>query len=130
MKSVGLGYISLGQPAPTFSGGEAQRIKLANELSRRDTGKTVYILDEPTTGLHLYDIEKLLQTLHQLAEHGNTVIIIEHNLDVVKNCQYVIDLGPEGGEKGGNVLYQGPLPGIMKVTSSYTGKYLRMLLKK
>ncbi len=130
LKSVGLGYISLGQPAPTFSGGEAQRIKLANELSRRDTGKTVYILDEPTTGLHLYDIEKLLQTLHQLAEHGNTVIIIEHNLDVVKNCQYVIDLGPEGGEKGGNVLYQGPLPGIMKVTSSYTGKYLRMLLKK
>ncbi|MEK7078942.1 MAG: excinuclease ABC subunit UvrA, partial [Patescibacteria group bacterium] len=130
LKSVGLGYISLGQPAPTFSGGEAQRIKLANELSRRDTGKTVYILDEPTTGLHLYDIEKLLQTLHQLAEHGNTVIIIEHNLDVVKNCQYVIDLGPEGGEKGGNVLYQGPLPGIMKVASSYTGKYLKMLLKK
>jgi len=125
LKNVGLGYISLGQPAPTFSGGEAQRIKLADELSRRDTGKTVYILDEPTTGLHLYDIEKLLQTLYQLVENGNTVIIIEHNLDVIKNCQYVVDLGPEGGTKGGEIIYQGPLHDIMKVGTSYTGQYLK-----
>ena len=129
LKSVGLGYISLGQPAPTFSGGEAQRIKLAHELSRRYTGKTLYILDEPTTGLHMYDIEKLLMTLHQLTAHGNTVVIIEHNLDVIKNCQYIIDLGPEGGEKGGNVLYQGPLPGIMNTTSSSTGRYLKTLFE-
>lgn len=128
LKSVGLGYISLGQPAPTFSGGEAQRIKLANELSRRDTGKTVYILDEPTTGLHLYDIEKLLHTLYQLVENGNTVILIEHNVDVIKNCQYVIDLGPDGGQKGGEVLYQGPLPGIIKNKKSYTGSYLKQEL--
>lgn len=127
LKNVGLGYISLGQPAPTFSGGEAQRIKLADELSRRDTGKTVYILDEPTTGLHLYDIEKLLQTLYQLVENGNTVIIIEHNLDVIKNCQYIVDLGPEGGIKGGEIIYQGPLHGIMKVGKSYTGTYLKTL---
>lgn len=125
LKNVGLGYISMGQPATTFSGGEAQRIKLANELARRDTGKTVYILDEPTTGLHFYDIEKLLHTLYQLVEHGNTVIIIEHNTDVIKNCQYVIDMGPEGGAGGGQVLYQGALSGIMKVGKSYTGKYLK-----
>lgn len=125
LKSVGLGYINLGQPAPTFSGGEAQRIKLAHELSRRDTGKTVYILDEPTTGLHLYDIEKLLATLYQLVERGNTVIIIEHNVDVIKNCQYIIDLGPEGGEKGGNLVYEGQLHGIINVQKSYTGAYLK-----
>lgn len=125
LKNVGLGYINLGQPAPTFSGGEAQRIKLANELSRRDTGKTIYILDEPTTGLHMYDIEKLLQTLYQLVENGNTVVVIEHNTDVIKNCQYIIDLGPEGGQKGGTVLYQGPAEDIVKVGSSYTGKYLK-----
>jgi len=129
LRNVGLGYITLGQPAPTFSGGEAQRIKLANELSRRDTGKTVYILDEPTTGLHLYDIEKLLHTLYQLVEHGNTVIIIEHNTDVIKNCQYIVDMGPEGGEKGGQILYQGPLSGIMKVGKSFTGKYLKDLIQ-
>ncbi|MDQ3159012.1 MAG: excinuclease ABC subunit UvrA, partial [bacterium] len=125
LQQVGLGYIELGQPAPTFSGGEAQRIKLANELSRRDTGRTVYILDEPTTGLHFYDIQKLLNTLHQLVEKGNTVIIIEHNLDVIKNCQYIIDLGPEGGEKGGQILYQGAIEGIYDIPNSDTGKYLK-----
>jgi excinuclease ABC subunit A len=125
LKNVGLGYVTLGQPAPTFSGGEAQRIKLAHELSRRDTGKTLYILDEPTTGLHMFDIEKLLHTLHQLVEGGNTVVIIEHNSDIIKNCQYVVDLGPEGGDGGGQILYQGPLSGIMKVKESYTAKYLK-----
>jgi len=124
LKNVGLGYVTLGQPAPTFSGGEAQRIKLAHELSRRDTGKTLYILDEPTTGLHMFDIEKLLHTLHQLVEGGNTVVIIEHNSDIIKNCQYIVDLGPEGGDGGGQILYQGQLNGIMKVKESYTAKYL------
>jgi len=125
LQSVGLGYISLGQPAPTFSGGEAQRIKLANELSRRDTGRTLYILDEPTTGLHFFDIEKLLATLNQLVERGNTVVVIEHNLDVIKNCQYIIDLGPGAGKKGGNVVYQGKTKNILRVKNSYTGIYLR-----
>lgn len=125
LQSVGLGYISIGQPAPTFSGGEAQRIKLANELSRKDTGKTLYILDEPTTGLHFFDIEKLLSTLNQLVERGNTVVVIEHNLDVVKNCQYTIDLGPGAGNKGGNVVYQGATKNILRVKNSYTGNYLR-----
>lgn len=124
LKNVGLGYIKLGQPAPSFSGGEAQRIKLAHELSRKDTGKTLYILDEPTTGLHMYDIEKLLHTLHQLVETGNTVVIIEHNMDIIRNCQYIVDMGPGGGETGGRVLYQGPLHGIMKVKDSYTREYL------
>ncbi len=128
LQQVGLGYIELGQPAPTFSGGEAQRIKLANELSRRDTGRTVYILDEPTTGLHFFDIQKLLNTLHQLVSKGNTVIIIEHNLDVIKNCQYIIDLGPEGGEKGGGVVYEGPINGILQVKDSYTAEYLRKVI--
>ncbi|MCX6732247.1 MAG: excinuclease ABC subunit UvrA [Candidatus Roizmanbacteria bacterium] len=125
LKNVGLGYVTLGQPAPTFSGGEAQRIKLAHELSRRDTGKTLYILDEPTTGLHMFDTEKLLHTLHQLVDGGNTVVIIEHNSDIINNCQYIVDMGPEGGDGGGEVLYQGPLHGIMKVKSSYTAKYLK-----
>ncbi len=124
LKNVGLGYVTLGQPAPTFSGGEAQRIKLAHELSRRDTGKTLYILDEPTTGLHMFDIEKLLHTLHQLVDGGNTVVIIEHNTDIIKNCQYIVDMGPEGGDGGGKLLYQGALPGIMKIKESYTKKYL------
>ncbi len=127
LKSVGLGYIELGQVAPTFSGGEAQRIKLANELSKKDTGRTLYILDEPTTGLHFYDIEKLLHTLYQLVDRGNTVIVIEHNLDVVKNCQYIIDLGPHGGDKGGKVVYQGEIGGITKVKESYTGEYLNKI---
>lgn len=127
LQKTGLGYLELGQPAPTLSGGEAQRLKLANELSRRNTGRTVYILDEPTTGLHFYDIEKLLHTIHELVNRGNTVIIIEHNLDVIKNCQYIIDLGPEGGDKGGKVIYQGEINGILKEKESYTGEYLRKL---
>lgn len=129
LQKVGLGYIEIGQRAPTFSGGEAQRIKLANELSRRDTGKTLYILDEPTTGLHFYDVQKLLASLTQLVEHGNTVVVIEHNLDVIKNCQWVIDMGPEGGDKGGNVVYQGEMEGITKVKESYTGQYLKKHLE-
>ncbi|MFN4212656.1 MAG: ATP-binding cassette domain-containing protein, partial [Microgenomates group bacterium] len=128
LQEVGLGYLQLGQPAPTLSGGEAQRIKLAHELSKKETGRTLYILDEPTTGLHFYDIKKLLNTLHQLVSRGNTVVIIEHNLEVIKNCQYIIDLGPEGGEKGGYVVYQGPIDGIIKVKESYTGKYLTKIL--
>lgn len=127
LKKTGLGYLELGQPAPTLSGGEAQRLKLINELSRRDSGRTVYILDEPTTGLHFYDVEKLLHALQELVNRGNTVIVIEHNLDVIKNCQYVIDLGPDGGDKGGKVVYQGDLQGIMKVKDSYTGQYLRKI---
>ncbi len=129
LQEVGLGYINLGQPAPTFSGGEAQRMKLVNELSRKETGKTLYILDEPTTGLHFYDIEKLLHALHELVNRGNTVIVIEHNLDVIKNCSYIIDMGPEGGDEGGQVVYQGPLHGITKVKKSYTASYLKPYLK-
>jgi excinuclease ABC subunit A len=118
----------LGQPAPTFSGGEAQRMKLVNELSRKDSGKTLYILDEPTTGLHFYDVSKLLESLHQLVKKGNTVMVIEHNLDVIKNCQYIIDMGPEGGNGGGQVVYQGDIKGILNVPNSYTAQYLRNLL--
>ncbi len=129
LKKVGLDYIELGQPAPTFSGGEAQRMKLVNELSRKDAGKTLYILDEPTTGLHFYDIEKLLHALQELVKKGNTVIVIEHNLEVIKNCQYIIDLGPEGGDAGGQVLYQGETSGILKVKQSHTAKYLKKHLK-
>ena len=130
LQSVGLGYIQLGQQAPTFSGGEAQRIKLATELSKKETGKTLYILDEPTTGLHFHDVEKLLHTLNQLVERGNTVIIIEHNLDVIKNCQYIIDLGPDGGDRGGYLVYEGNINGIIKQKKSYTGNYVASLLKK
>ncbi len=129
LRQTGLGYIELGQPAPTFSGGEAQRIKLANELSRRDTGRTLYILDEPTTGLHFYDIEKLLGTLHELVNRGNTVVIIEHNLDIIKNCQYIIDLGPDGGDRGGHLVYQGDLKGILKEKKSYTAAYLKNIIQ-
>ncbi len=129
LKEVGLGYIELGQPAPTFSGGEAQRIKLANELSRRETGRTIYILDEPTTGLHFYDVEKLLNSLYKLVERGNTVIVIEHNLEVVKNCQYLVDLGPDGGDKGGSIVYQGRIEGIIKEKKSYTGRYLKKVIR-
>ncbi len=128
LKNVGLGYVKLGQPAPTFSGGEAQRIKLADELTKKESGRTIYILDEPTTGLHFYDIEKLLKTLHELTDRGNTVIIIEHNLDVIKNSQYVIDLGPDGGDQGGKVIYQGETGGIVKEKKSYTGHYLKSVL--
>ncbi len=129
LQEVGLGYIELGQQAPTFSGGEAQRIKLVNELARKSTGRTLYILDEPTTGLHFYDIEKLLSALHRLVDMGNTVIIIEHNPDVIKNSQYVVDLGPDGGDSGGQIVYQGPLAGILKTKKSYTGTYLQSILQ-
>jgi len=128
MQKTGLGYLELGQPAPTLSGGEAQRLKLSSELSRRESGRTVYILDEPTTGLHFYDIQKLLHTLSELVNRGNTVIVIEHNLDIIKNCQYIIDLGPDGGEKGGNLVYQGHLQGILKINKSYTGQYLNKII--
>jgi excinuclease ABC subunit A len=125
---VGLSYISLGQSATTLSGGEAQRIKLAKELSRRDTGRVLYILDEPTTGLHFYDIEQLLRVLHRLRDHGNTVVIIEHNLDVIKTADWVIDLGPEGGEKGGQVIAIGTPETIAKQAKSYTGSFLKKML--
>ena len=126
---VGLGYIRLGQPATTFSGGEAQRIKLATELSRRSTGKTLYILDEPTTGLHSADVKRLLGILQQLVEGGNSMVIIEHNLDVIKSADYIIDMGPEGGLNGGRVIASGTPEEVAKVAESYTGKYLKPLLK-
>jgi excinuclease ABC subunit A len=125
---VGLGYIKLGQPATTLSGGEAQRVKLATELSRRSTGRTLYILDEPTTGLHSADVKKLLHVLQALVETGNSMVIIEHNLDVVKAADYVIDMGPEGGEGGGTVLAEGTPEQIAKHTASYTGQYLKRML--
>ncbi|MEE9339801.1 MAG: excinuclease ABC subunit UvrA, partial [Methylococcaceae bacterium] len=122
---VGLSYITLGQNAVTLSGGEAQRVKLAKELSKRDTGKTLYILDEPTTGLHFHDIKQLLKVLHTLRDHGNTVIIIEHNLDVIKTADWVIDMGPEGGVGGGALVTEGTPENISKIKSSYTGFYLK-----
>jgi len=129
LKDVGLGYIRLGQQSTTLSGGEAQRIKLAAELSRRDTGKTLYVLDEPTTGLHFEDVRVLLDVLDKLVEKGNTVIVIEHNLDVVKMADYVIDLGKEGGKTGGNIIFSGTPEELVKCTDSYTGKYLKSELK-
>ena len=122
---VGLSYIKLGQPSTQLSGGEAQRIKLATELSKRSTGKTIYILDEPTTGLHFADVHKLIEILDRLAEGGNTVIVIEHNLDVIKTADYIIDIGPEGGERGGTVVASGTPEEITKVKESYTGIYLK-----
>ena len=130
IQDVGLGYIKLGQPATTLSGGEAQRVKLATELSRRSTGKTIYILDEPTTGLHTADIHKLLDILQRLVSGGDTVVVIEHNLDVIKTADYIIDLGPEGGDKGGTVVATGRPEDIVKVPESYTGKFLRPLLEE
>ena len=130
IQDVGLGYVRLGQPATTLSGGEAQRVKLATELSRRSTGRTLYILDEPTTGLHTADIEKLLVILQRLVDGGDTVIVIEHNLDVIKSADYIIDLGPEGGDKGGTIVAQGTPEEIVKVKKSYTGKYLKPVLKE
>ena len=130
IQDVGLGYIKLGQPATTLSGGEAQRVKLATELSRRSTGKTLYILDEPTTGLHTADIHKLLDILQRLVAGGDTVVVIEHNLDVIKTADYIIDLGPEGGDKGGTVVAPGRPADIVKVPASYTGKFLRPLLEE
>jgi len=125
---VGLSYISLGQSATTLSGGEAQRIKLAKELSRKDTGRVLYLLDEPTTGLHFYDIEQLLRVLHRLRDQGNTVVIIEHNLDVIKTADWIIDLGPEGGEKGGRIVVTGTPEAVAKHKDSYTGAFLRKLM--
>ena len=125
---VGLGYIRLGQSATTLSGGEAQRVKLALELSKRDTGRTLYILDEPTTGLHFHDIDLLLQVLHQLRDHGNTIVVIEHNLDVIKTADWVIDMGPEGGAGGGTVVATGTPEDIAAHPASYTGRYLKPLL--
>jgi excinuclease ABC subunit A len=126
---VGLGYITLGQSATTLSGGEAQRVKLALELSKRDTGRTLYILDEPTTGLHFADIDLLLRVLHRLRDHGNTVVVIEHNLDVIKTADWVIDLGPEGGGGGGHVVAEGTPEEIASNAASYTGRYLKNVLK-
>ena len=127
---VGLGYIQLGQPATTLSGGEAQRIKLATELSRRSSGKTLYILDEPTTGLHFDDVKRLLEVLHRLVDKGNTVLVIEHNLDVIKSSDWVVDLGPGGGDKGGNVVAEGTPRQVAKVKQSYTGQYLADMFAK
>jgi excinuclease ABC subunit A len=127
---VGLGYIRLGQPATTLSGGEAQRVKLATELSRRSNGKTFYILDEPTTGLHTADIDRLLKVLHRLVEAGDTVVVIEHNLDVIKTADYIIDLGPEGGDRGGEVVAVGTPEEIAACPGSYTGQYLKKALEK
>ena len=128
LKEVGLGYIELGQPATTLSGGEAQRVKLASELSKKATGRTVYILDEPTTGLHFADIEKLIIVLKTLVAKGNSVFIIEHNLDVIKNADYIIDLGPDGGEHGGEVIAEGKPSDIIKSKRSYTGQFLAKVL--
>ncbi|MCZ8514919.1 excinuclease ABC subunit UvrA [Paenibacillus filicis] len=127
---VGLGYMNLGQPATTLSGGEAQRVKLAAELYRRSTGKTIYILDEPTTGLHIHDIDRLLKVLHRLVENGDSVLVIEHNLDVIKTADYLIDLGPEGGSRGGTIVATGTPEEVVKVEGSYTGKYLKPILER
>ena len=130
IRDVGLGYIRLGQPATTLSGAEAQRVKLATELSKRSTGKTLYILDEPTTGLHAADIHKLLVILQRLVDGGDTVVVIEHNLDVIKAADYVIDLGPEGGVRGGTIVAQGTPEQIVEVPESYTGQFLKPLLEE
>jgi excinuclease ABC subunit A len=129
LQDVGLGYISLGQSAVTLSGGEAQRVKLATELAKKDTGKTFYILDEPTTGLHFQDISHLLDVLNKLVDRGNTVLVIEHNMDVIKVADHIIDLGPEGGDGGGMILYQGVPEGLIKVKESHTGRFLKGELK-
>ena len=130
LMEVGLSYITLGQNATTLSGGEAQRIKLAKELSRRDTGQTLYILDEPTTGLHFHDVAQLLKVLERLREHGNTVIVIEHNLDIIKRADWLIDLGPEGGNGGGEIVAAGTPEAVAKVKRSYTGHFLKPILKR
>ncbi len=130
LADVGLGYVHLGQSATTLSGGEAQRVKLATELSKRDTGRTFYILDEPTTGLHFEDVRLLLEVLHRLVDRGNTVLVIEHNLDVIKTADWIIDLGPEGGTRGGTVVASGTPEDVARVEASHTGRYLRPLLAK
>jgi excinuclease ABC subunit A len=130
MLRVGLGYVRIGQQATTLSGGEAQRVKLSKELSRRATGRTIYILDEPTTGLHFHDIAKLLEVLQELVEQGNSVIVIEHNMDVIKTADWIIDLGPEGGDGGGYIVAEGTPEQVAKVADSHTGTYLARVLKK
>ena len=127
---VGLSYLKLGQSATTLSGGEAQRVKLARELSKRDTGRTLYILDEPTTGLHFEDIKQLLAVLHRLRNHGNTVVVIEHNLDVIKTSDWIIDLGPEGGSGGGQIIAEGTPEEVAQSPSSHTGRFLKPLLER
>jgi excinuclease ABC subunit A len=128
LNDVGLGYIHLGQPATTLSGGEAQRVKLAAELAKRDTGRTLYILDEPTTGLHFEDVRLLLEVLHRLVDKGNSVVVIEHNLDVIKTADWIIDLGPEGGDAGGRVVAAGTPEEVARSTESFTGQYLKRVL--
>ena len=127
---VGLSYVKLGQPSTTLSGGEAQRVKLATELSKRSTGQTIYILDEPTTGLHSYDVHRLIEVLQRLVEAGNTVVVIEHNLDVIKTADHVIDLGPEGGDGGGTIVCTGTPEEVAACRSSFTGQYLKKVLEK
>ncbi|CFO25943.1 excinuclease ABC subunit A [Staphylococcus aureus] len=127
---VGLGYVTLGQPATTLSGGEAQRVKLASELHKRSTGRSIYILDEPTTGLHVDDISRLLKVLNKLVENGDTVVIIEHNLDVIKMADHIIDLGPEGGDGGGTLVATGTPEAITEIEESYTGRYLKPVLAR
>ena len=128
LQQVGLGYLRMGQPATQLSGGEAQRVKLATELSKRSTGSTLYILDEPTTGLHFEDVRRLLKVLHQLVDQGNTVLVIEHNLDVIKTADWIIDMGPEGGTGGGEIIASGTPEEIVKVKKSYTGQFLKPVL--
>ena len=128
LMDVGLGYVKLGQPSTTLSGGEAQRVKLATELSKRSTGQTIYILDEPTTGLHSYDVHRLIEVLQRLVDAGNTVVVIEHNLDVIKTADHIIDLGPEGGDGGGSVVCCGTPEDVAACEGSYTGMYLKKML--
>ena len=130
LNDVGLSYIKLGQPSTTLSGGEAQRIKLATELSRRSTGNTIYILDEPTTGLHFADVHKLVEILQRLTDNGNTVVVIEHNLDVIKTADYIIDMGPDGGDRGGTVVTCGTPEEVAEHPTSYTGKYVKKMLER
>ncbi|MBN2500500.1 MAG: excinuclease ABC subunit UvrA, partial [Anaerolineales bacterium] len=130
LADVGLGYIRIGQPAPTLSGGEAQRVKLAKELSRRSTGRTIYVLDEPSVGLHAADVHKLIEVLQRLVEGGNTVVIIEHNLDIIKVADHIVDLGPEGGARGGTIVAQGTPEQVADVPESYTGQALIPVLEK
>ena len=130
LQDVGLGYVKLGQPATTLSGGEAQRVKLATELSRRSTGKTLYILDEPTTGLHIADIHKLLEVLNRLVAEGDSVLVIEHNMDVIKSADYIIDLGPEGGKGGGRIVATGTPEEVIQVEASYTGQFLKKFMDR
>ncbi len=128
LSDVGLGYLQIGQSATTLSGGEAQRIKLAKELCKRQTGRTLYIMDEPTTGLHFQDVEQLLKVLHRLVDHGNTMIIIEHNLEVIKTADWIIDIGPEGGHEGGSIVAEGTPETVVKNTRSHTGRFLKKIM--